>query len=159
MSLVGLIFLVRIRRTSVSGLLNVAVIQWRRQPCAIQSNLGHVTGSITMEQILSEAIFPFMERTDPGAKCFHKHFVKRDVLYIFLYISGHIWPLLRAVAKSSMLHVVVIKGWVARVLALFSTLLFRSVLSTRFFAKMQRSRFLTLFMNEMLLSPKVLTRL
>ena len=44
-----------------------------------------------------------MERTDPGAKCFHKHFVKPDVLYIFLStcISGHTWPLLGAVAKSS----------------------------------------------------------
>ena len=52
--------------------------------------------------LLFEAFMPFMEITDPDAKCFHKHFVKQDVLYIFPYISGHIWPLLGAVAKSSM---------------------------------------------------------
>ena len=75
----GLIFLVRIRRTSVSGLLNVAHCL---QQCTIQLNLGHVIGNITVEQILSEALCPFMERTDPGAKYFHKHFVKPDVLYI-----------------------------------------------------------------------------
>ena len=63
----GLIFLVRIRRTSVSGLLNVAVIQWRLQPCAIQLNLGHVTGNTTMEKFFFEALCPFMERTDPRA--------------------------------------------------------------------------------------------
>ena len=76
----GLIFLVSIRKTSVSGLLNVAVIQWCLQPCAVQLNLGYVRGN--------------MERTDPGAKCFHEHSVKPDVLYISL-------PLLGAVAKSS----------------------------------------------------------
>ena len=54
-----------------------------------------------MEQILFEALCPFMEITDPGAKCFHKHFVKPDVLYIFLYISGHVWPLLGAVLCST----------------------------------------------------------
>ena len=55
-----------------------------------------------MEQILFEALCLFMEITDPGAKCFHKRFVKLDVLIIFPYISGHVWPLLGAVAKSSM---------------------------------------------------------
>ena len=52
-----------------------------------------------------------MEITDPSAKCFYKRFLKPDVLYIFLYISGHVWPLQ---------HVVVIKDWVVRILALFS---------------------------------------
>ena len=61
-----------------------------------------------------------MEIANPGAKCFHKRFIKPDVLYIFLYISGHVWPLLGAVAKSSMQHVVVIKDWAVRILALFS---------------------------------------
>ena len=55
-----------------------------------------------MEQILFEALCPFMEITDPGTKCFHKCFVKLNVLYIFLYIYGYVWPLLGAVAKSSM---------------------------------------------------------
>ena len=55
-----------------------------------------------------------MGRTDPGAKYFYKHFVNPDVLYIFLYISGHIWLLLGTVAKSPMLHVVVVKAWVAK---------------------------------------------
>ena len=52
-----------------------------------------------MEQILFEALCPFMEITEPGAKCFHKRFVKPDLLYIFLYIGGHVWPLLCAAAK------------------------------------------------------------
>ena len=43
-----------------------------------------------MEQILFEALCPFMEITDPGDKCFYKRFVKPDVMYIFLYISGHV---------------------------------------------------------------------
>ena len=55
-----------------------------------------------MEQILFQALCPFMEITGSGAKCFHKRFVKPDLFYIFLYISGHVWPLLGAVAKSSM---------------------------------------------------------
>ena len=92
----------RIQRTSVSGLLNVAVIQWCIQSCAIWLNLGHVTGNITMEQILFEALCLFMGRTDAGAKCFHKHFVKPDASYAFLYISCQICPLLGAVAKLSM---------------------------------------------------------
>ena len=69
-----------------------------------------------MEQILLEALCPFMEITHPGAKCFHKRFVKPDVLYIFLYISGHVWPLLGAVAIALGGH----KDWVVRNLALFS---------------------------------------
>ena len=53
----------------------------------------------------------------------------------------------------------VIKDWVTRILALFFTLLFRSVFPTPFFANMWCSRFIKVFKNEMLLSPKVLTRL
>ena len=53
-----------------------------------------MTSDITIEQILFEALCPFMEITEPGAKCFHKRFVKPDVLYIFLYIGGHVWLLL-----------------------------------------------------------------
>ena len=58
-----------------------------------------MTGNISREHMF-EVLCPFMERIDPGAKCFHKHFVKPDALYIFLYISGHVCPLLGAVAKS-----------------------------------------------------------
>ena len=47
-----------------SGLLNVAVIQWRLQACAIQLNLDHVTSNITMEKSFVEALCPFMKRTD-----------------------------------------------------------------------------------------------
>ena len=63
------------------------MMQWHPQACAIGLYFGYVTGNITMEQILFVSLCPFMGRPDPGAKRFHKHFVKPDVLYIFLYVS------------------------------------------------------------------------
>ena len=43
-------------------LVNVAVIQWHLQPCAIQLNLGHVTGNITMEKIFCLKLYTLLWR-------------------------------------------------------------------------------------------------